>query len=89
HLAAVQTRNDRLQRKQQKLSLVRKLYQQGFEREDVLNLLAFVDWVLTLPQDLEREFQLEVEQIVYKRMRLLWHCSRVPIAFFVPNTSLS
>ncbi|NDJ26158.1 hypothetical protein GS682_32220 [Nostoc sp. B(2019)] len=63
HLAAVQTRTDRLQRKQQKLSLVRKLYQQGFEREDVLNLLAFVDWVLTLPQDLEREFLFEVEQL--------------------------
>ncbi|MCC5666985.1 cytosolic protein [Nostoc sp. CHAB 5784] len=63
HLAAVQTKSDRLQRKQQKLSLVRRLYQQGFEREDVLNLLAFVDWVLTLPQDLEREFLFEVEQI--------------------------
>jgi hypothetical protein len=63
HLAAVQTKSDRLQRKQQKLSLVRRLYQQGFEREDVLNLLAFVDWVLTLPQDLEREFQHEVEQL--------------------------
>ena len=36
HLVAVQTRSDRLQRKQQKLSLVRRLYQQGFEREDVL-----------------------------------------------------
>ncbi|MCC5668201.1 cytosolic protein [Nostoc sp. CHAB 5784] len=63
HLAAVQTRSDRLQRKQQKLNLVRKLYQQGFEREDVLNLLAFVDWVLTLPQDLEREFLFEVEEL--------------------------
>ncbi|MBD2513272.1 cytosolic protein [Desmonostoc muscorum] len=63
HLAAVQTKSDRLQRKQQKLSLVRRLYQQGFEREDVLNLLAFVDWVLTLPQDLEREFLFEVEQL--------------------------
>ncbi|OYE00230.1 cytosolic protein [Nostoc sp. 'Peltigera membranacea cyanobiont' 232] len=63
HLAAVQTLSDRLQRKQQKLSLVRRLYQHGFEREDVLNLLAFVDWVLTLPQDLEREFQHEVEQL--------------------------
>jgi hypothetical protein len=63
HLAALQTKSDRLQRKQQKLSLVRRLYQQGFEREDVLNLLAFVDWVLTLPQDLEREFQHEVEQL--------------------------
>jgi hypothetical protein len=63
HLAALQTKSDRLQRKQQKLSLVRRLYQQGFEREDVLNLLAFVDWVLTLPQDLEREFLFEVEQL--------------------------
>ncbi|QLE46031.1 cytosolic protein (plasmid) [Nostoc sp. C052] len=63
HLAAVQTLSDRLQRKQQKLSLVRRLYQQGFEREDVLNLLAFVDWVLTLPSDLEREFLFEVEQL--------------------------
>ncbi|MBG1264819.1 cytosolic protein [Nostoc commune] len=63
HLAAVQTKSDRLERKQQKLSLVRRLYQQGFEREDVLNLLAFVDWVLTLPQDLEREFLFEVEQL--------------------------
>ncbi|MEH2140699.1 MAG: hypothetical protein V7K54_00090 [Nostoc sp.] len=35
HLVAVQTRSDRLQRKQ-KLSLVGRLYQQGFEREDVL-----------------------------------------------------
>ena len=42
---------------------MRKLYQQRFEREDILNLLAFVDRVLTLPQDLEREFQQEVEQL--------------------------
>jgi hypothetical protein len=63
HLAALQTKSDRLQRKQRKLNLVRRLYQQGFEREDVLNLLAFVDWVLTLPQDLEREFLFEVEQL--------------------------
>ncbi|MBN3960000.1 cytosolic protein [Nostoc sp. NMS8] len=63
HLAALQTLSDRLQRKQQKLSLVRRLYQQGFEREDVLNLLAFVDWVLTLPSDLEGEFLFEVEQL--------------------------
>jgi hypothetical protein len=63
HLAASETRNDRLRRKQQKLSLVRRLYQQGFEREDVLNLLAFVDWMLTLPLDLEAEFKTEVEQL--------------------------
>ncbi|NJM69230.1 MAG: cytosolic protein [Scytonema sp. RU_4_4] len=63
HLAAVQTRNDRLQRKQSKLALVRQLYSQGFEREEVLNLLAFIDWLLTLPLNLEQEFRREVEQL--------------------------
>ncbi len=63
HLAAVQTRSDRLQRKQQKLSLVRRLYEQGLDRDAVLNLLAFIDWMLTLPLDLEREFRQEVEQL--------------------------
>ncbi|MCP6758368.1 MAG: hypothetical protein NHB32_06205 [Fischerella sp. CENA71] len=67
HLAAVQTRDDRLQRKQQKLVLVRRLYSQGFEREDVLNLLAFIDWMLTLPLDLETEFKREVEQLEAER----------------------
>ncbi|MCC5637636.1 cytosolic protein [Nostoc sp. CHAB 5844] len=63
HLKAIETRNNRVERKQQKLVLVRRLYEQGFEREDVLNLLAFIDWMLTLPLDLEREFQHEVEQL--------------------------
>lgn len=63
HLAALETRNDRLQRKQSKLALVRRLYNQGFERQDILNSLAFIDWMLTLPLDLEREFLFEVEQL--------------------------
>lgn len=63
HLAAVQTRSNRLQRKQSKLALVRRLYEQGFEREAVINLLAFIDWMLTLPLDLELEFKREVEQL--------------------------
>ncbi|MUG93043.1 hypothetical protein F7734_11575 [Scytonema sp. UIC 10036] len=32
-------------------------------REDVINLLAFIDWLLTLPQDLEQEYWQEVEQL--------------------------
>ncbi|MBD2498215.1 cytosolic protein [Nostoc sp. FACHB-280] len=63
HLVAVQTRSNRSQRKQSKLALVRRLYEQGFEREAVVNLLAFIDWMLTLPLDLELEFQQEVEQL--------------------------
>ncbi len=56
HLAAIQTRSDRSQRKQQKLSLVRRLYEQGLERSDIINLFGFIDWVMTLPAQLEAEF---------------------------------
>ncbi|BAY20099.1 hypothetical protein NIES21_59690 (plasmid) [Anabaenopsis circularis NIES-21] len=63
HLVAMQTRGDKLQRKQQKLALVRQLYEQGFDRDAVLNLFGFIDWILTLPLDLEREFKTEVEQL--------------------------
>ena len=63
HLVAVQTRNNRSRRLEQKLALVRRLYSQGFERSEVLNLLAFIDWMLTLPLDLETEFKRFVEQL--------------------------
>jgi Domain of unknown function (DUF4351)/Putative transposase, YhgA-like len=63
HLAALNTRSDRNERKVQKLALVRRLYEQGLEQQDILNLLAFVDWMLTLSPDLEQQFKLEVQQL--------------------------
>ncbi|MEA5599257.1 cytosolic protein [Rivularia sp. UHCC 0363] len=63
HLAALQTRNNRVERKAQKLALVRRLYEKEFRREEVLNLLAFLDWMLTLPFDLEAEFRQDLEQL--------------------------
>lgn len=56
HLKAMETRNDRIERKQQKLVLVRRLYEQGLRREDVINLFGFIDWMMTLPGQLEEEF---------------------------------
>ena len=56
HLKAMETRNDRIERKQQKLVLVRRLYEQGLRREDVINLFGFIDWMMTLPAQLEKEF---------------------------------
>ncbi|BAZ09331.1 hypothetical protein NIES4071_11390 [Calothrix sp. NIES-4071] len=63
HLAALNTRSDRNERKVQKLALVRRLYEKGFEEQDVINLLAFIDWMLTLPPNIEAEFKLEVKQL--------------------------
>ena len=63
HLAALETSDNRVERKAQKLALVRRLYEKEFSREQVLNLFAFLDWMLTLPLDLEREFEVEVEEL--------------------------
>jgi hypothetical protein len=63
HLAALQTRDNRVERKAQKLALVRRLYEKELSREQVLNLFAFLDWMLTLPLELEREFEVEVEKL--------------------------
>jgi predicted transposase YdaD len=38
------------------------LYEQDCERQDILNLLRFIDWVITLAQDLEIRFRQELEQ---------------------------
>lgn len=78
HLVAMQTKSDRLQRKQQKLALVRRLFEQGVERDAVVNLLAFIDWMLTLPLDLEREFKTEVEQLeAQQRMQYMTSFERI------------
>jgi len=80
HLAALETRDNRMERKQLKLALVRRLYEQGLQREEVINLLAFIDWMLTLPLELEREFQREVEQIEEeRRMRYVTSFERIGI----------
>ncbi|MEO0837977.1 MAG: cytosolic protein [Cyanobacteria bacterium J06641_2] len=63
HLAALETSENRVLRKAQKVGLVRRLYEKEFSREQVLNLFAFVDWMLTLPLNLEREFLVEVEEL--------------------------
>ncbi|GJD20172.1 hypothetical protein RIVM261_051280 [Rivularia sp. IAM M-261] len=35
----------------------------GFRKQDILNLFAFIDWMMTLPPDLEAEFNIEVQQL--------------------------
>ncbi|KYC36893.1 hypothetical protein WA1_45375 [Scytonema hofmannii PCC 7110] len=63
HLAALNTISDRNERKVQKLALVRRLYEQGLQEQDVINLFAFIDWMMTLPPNLEVEFNKEVQQL--------------------------
>lgn len=67
HLKAQQTRDDAEGRKASKLYLTRRLYERGYEREDVIHLFGFIDWVMSLPEALEQEFWIEVIQYEEER----------------------
>jgi len=56
HLKALETRKYHSSRKQWKIGLTKLLYQKGYSRTGVLNLYAFIDWVLALPDALEKIF---------------------------------
>jgi hypothetical protein len=67
HLKTKETRNDAIARKEWKFRLTRGLYERGYERQDILNLFRFIDWILELPDDLKRSFRDELE--AYERER--------------------
>lgn len=78
HLKAIETRENRIERKQQKLVLVRRLYEQGFAREDIINLFGFIDWMLSLPIELEQEFWQEIRNFEEsKRMQYITSVERI------------
>jgi predicted DNA-binding ribbon-helix-helix protein len=61
HLKLQETKKDNRSRKVWKMRLIRQLYEEGYNQEEVLNLFNFVDWVLVLPKRLEAEFWLELK----------------------------
>ncbi|OCQ90737.1 cytosolic protein [Oscillatoriales cyanobacterium USR001] len=67
HLKAQETKDDRQERKKWKLALIRRLYEQNYSRVDVINLFQFIDWVMSLPEELERSFWQEVQQLEEER----------------------
>lgn len=75
HLKAQETRYDEQERKAWKLYLVRRLYGQGYERQDMINLFRFIDWVMTLPEPLEADFWQVVRQ--YEEERSMPYISSV------------
>ncbi|NJR50658.1 MAG: cytosolic protein [Leptolyngbyaceae cyanobacterium CSU_1_3] len=67
HLKTKETRNDAQARKDWKFRLTRRLYEQGFERQDILNLFRFLDWMMELPEGLKQSFRAELEQYEQER----------------------
>ncbi len=67
HLKTKETRHDAVARKEWKFRLTRRLYEQGYERQDILNLFRFLDWMMELPEELKQAFRNELEQYEQER----------------------
>lgn len=67
HIKTKETRNDPEVRKEWKFRLTRRLYEQGYERQDILNLFRFLDWIMELPEGLKQAFWAELEQYEQER----------------------
>lgn len=56
HLETQATRRKPLQRYDAKLRLAKLLYKRGYNRQTIIDLFRFIDWIMTLPEDLSQQF---------------------------------
>jgi Domain of unknown function (DUF4351) len=61
HLKVIETKRDVDRRKAWKFRLTRGLYEKGYDRQKILDLYRFIDWILVLPEAIEREFWQELQ----------------------------
>jgi hypothetical protein len=77
HLKAQECRTDQ-ERFAGKLRLVRMLYERGYGRDDIMELFRFIDWLLVLPEDLEREVWRERKELEKgAKMPYVTHIERI------------
>ncbi len=60
HCQALETRRDPVNRRLGKLRLVKGLYRGNWSKEDVRRLFRLMDWIMTLPEELEESFRAAV-----------------------------
>ena len=68
HLAALKTAGDDEARYSSKLNLIKQLYKRGHKKQEVLDFLRFIDWVLSLPKGMEQKLSRALEKIEENRM---------------------
>ena len=74
-MKAQETRHDPDQRYAWKLRLIKSLYQRGYEKQDILELFRFIDWLLELPEGLEEQLWNELE--TYERGEVMPYVTSV------------
>ncbi len=67
YLQMFETRRDPRRRLEWKLILTKMLYDRGYSERDVIDLFRFLDWLIFLPADLQREYRDEIERFEEER----------------------
>ena len=78
-LKMLETKKDKSTRKIWKMRLARRLYESGYNQDEILNLFRFLDWVLKLPKNLEAEFLQELTAYEERRMPYVTSVERIGI----------
>lgn len=61
HLKTQTTRKLPQERLNWKLSIFKNLYQKGYNKKQIRELIGVIDWMMILPKNLERNFDQEIE----------------------------
>ena len=62
HLKTQDTKRDSQARKQSKMALTKSLYHGGFTKQQILDIYWFMDWVMSLPKEIEEQFNTELQE---------------------------
>ncbi len=60
HLKALTTPKASTERFDWKLSIIKRLFKMGYSKEDIWNLYRFIDWIMVLPDELNRKLHNEI-----------------------------
>ncbi len=71
HLKTRETHRDEESRKRWKIHLVRRLYEHGYSKGDIINLFHFIDWIMKLPEEVEESFWTEIHE--YEEAKTVWN----------------
>lgn len=60
HLKTQDTHLKPQERYEAKIALAKMLYQRGYDRQRIVNLFRFIDWIMALPEELDLQFMDDV-----------------------------
>jgi hypothetical protein len=63
HILTKKTKNQAQQRYETKLKVIRLLYQKGWDKQELINFLAVIDWLMYLPEAFAVQLRQEVHNL--------------------------